>query len=308
MKQLSIKSESFRYVEQSFAEWLDILGYSKQSIYQQPTHIRELFYWLETQKQITQVNQITSKLIKEHYQNIKTRANTRKGGALSNNYLNKHLQALYSFAKYLRQTGKLALADLQIRREEPNSKQIEVLTIQEIKALFNATNQNINNQKQEALAARDKAMLSIFYSCGLRRTEAVSLDLRDIDFDRQIVHVRKGKGYKERFVPLNKTNAKILQEYIYDYRPYFAKDNQKSALFIGCRATRLHGQSLAIRLKVLQQKTDELNLQQKDLNLHTLRHSIATHLLQNGMELKKIQRFLGHSSLESTQIYTHLIK
>jgi len=72
------------------------------------------------------------------------------------------------------------------------------------------------------------------------------------------------------------------------------------------RGTRMKGQSLSLRLKLLQQKTDDIELQQKDISLHTLRHSIATHLLAAGMNLEKISQFLGHSSLESTQIYTHL--
>jgi integrase/recombinase XerD len=100
-------------------------------------------------------------------------------------------------------------------------------------------------------------MISIFYGCGLRRNEGYHLNIPDINFDRRILRVRKGKNYKERLVPFN--------------------------------------------------KTDDIKLQEKNVRLHVLRHSIATHLLQNGMELEKIARFLGHSSLESTQIYTHLV-
>ena len=92
--------------------------------------------------------------------------------------------------------------------------------------------------------------------------------------------------------------------YMYDHRSFFK--NNTEALFISAQGNRMQGQSMAIRLKLLLQKTDTLN--QEEISLHTLRHSIATHLLQAGMSLEKISRFLGHSSLESTQIYTHLIK
>jgi integrase/recombinase XerD len=273
-----------------------------------PIYVRELLHWLETESQVTQITQITTKLIKQHYQNLKHRSNQTKGGGLSNGYLNKHLQALKHFTDYLRQTGKLILPYLEIKQEENNSKAITPLTIEQIKALYQSTKIHPNNQKWEVIAKRDEAMLSIFYGCGLRRNEGCHLDLSDINFDRQILHVRKGKNYKERFVPFNKTNSQILQEYIYDYRPFFLNAKQNNALFLGVKGHRLQTQSMAIRLKLLIQKTDDIELQQQDTSLHTLRHSIATHLLQNGMPLENISKFLGHSSLESTQIYTHLIE
>lgn len=307
MKQLKLKSEAFQYVEKSFKEWIDVLGYAQSTVYQMPNYVRELFYWLENEKKITQINQITTPLIKEHYNNLKNRSNQRRSGALSNNYLNKHLQAFYKFMDYLRQSGRIELPYLEIEREEANPKPIQVLTVEEIKALYQAADQHPNTPKWEAIAARDKAMLSIFYGCGLRRNEGYHLDLSDINFDRQIIHVRKGKNYKERFVPFNKTNSKIIEHYVFDYRPYFSNAKEINALFVSVKGYRMEAQSMLIRLKLLQQKTDDIELQQKDFALHTLRHSIATHLLAAGMGLEKISRFLGHSSLESTQIYTHLI-
>jgi len=308
MKNLPIKSESFQYVEKSFAAWLDILGYAHQTVYQLPVYCRELFYWLETEKKITQLNQITTPLIKEYYDYLKHRTNTKTKGGLSNGYLNKQLQGLYKLMEYLRKSGKLKLPYLEISREESNPKGIEIITIQEISALYKATEPQINTPRWEAIAARDKVMLAILYGCGLRRTEAVSLDLSDVNFDKQIIHVRRGKNYKERFVPFSKNTSKILQDYIYDFRPYFLNAKQLNALFLSVKGYRIDGQSLAIRLKLLIQKTDDIELQQKDISLHTLRHSIATHLLSAGMNLENISKFLGHSSLESTQIYTHLIK
>jgi len=121
------------------------------------------------------------------------------------------------------------------------------------------------------------------------------------------VHVRKGKGYRERFVPITKQGLQHLQNYLYDARPYFMKDKNE-AFLITQTGKRLDGQMMLIRLKQLIQLTANVELQNKDIHLHTLRHSIATHLLQNGMKLERIKEFLGHSSLESTQIYTHFIE
>jgi integrase/recombinase XerD len=149
-------------------------------------------------------------------------------------------------------------------------------------------------------------MLAIYYGCGLRRNEGVCLNVGDINFDRALVHVRKGKNYKERFVPISKASLKYLQDYIYDYRPELLHGSKAEALFLGYYGKRMGGQSLLLRLKYLQQQTENLDLIEKEIGLHTLRHSIATHLLQAGMKLEYIARFLGHGSLESTQIYTHL--
>lgn len=307
MKQLPIKSESFQYVEKSFREWLDILGYAPSTVYGLPNHIRELFYWME-QNDKTQINQIDVPLIKKYYEQLKTRTNTRRGGGLSNSYLNKHLQALYKFSEYLRQSGRLILPYLNIEWETDDTKQIHWLTQEEIKELYKLTYGYNENTRLEAFNARDRAILTIFYGCGLRRNEGYHLDLSDINFDRQILHVRKGKAYKERFVPFNKTNSQYLQEYVYDARPQLTKDGKQNAFFISQRGIRMQTQTMTLRLKLLQQRSDNLELQQKDVRLHVLRHSIATHLLQNGMSLEKIGRFLGHASLESTQVYTHLVE
>jgi integrase/recombinase XerD len=185
---------------------------------------------------------------------------------------------------------------------------IHWLTQEEIKELYKVTYGYNENTNLEPINARDRAMLTVFYGCGLRRNEGYHLDVSDINFDRQILHVRKGKAYKERFVPFNKTNSDYLQEYVYDARPQLIKSGKEEALFISQRGKRMGGQTMALRLKTLQQRSDDLGLQQKDVRLHVLRHSIATHLLQNGMSLENIGRFLGHSSLESTQIYTHLLE
>jgi len=305
MKQLPIHSEPFQYIEKSFKEWLDVQGYSHQTIYQLPIYTRELLHYLETEN-ITQVNQITIQDIKNHYKNLKERTNQRTKGALSNNSLNKHLQALQKFMEYLRKSGRLELPYLKLKREEGNHKSLEVLTEHEIKRLYQSATAQIYTPKWEAIAARDKAMLAILYGCGLRRNETHYLDTSDINYDTNLLHVRKGKGYKERFVPFSKTTKQLLEHYQYDHRNYFMYANQQNAFFLSMKGYRMGGQSMLLRLKLLQQRTDDIDLQHKEITLHTLRHSIATHLLQNGMSLENISTFLGHSSLESTQIYTHL--
>lgn len=306
MKQLPLQNTSFRYLEQSFREWLDILGYAPITVYNLPNLVRELLHYME-QKRYNNIKDLSPQLVHEYYQHLKERSNQRRDGALSNGHLNKHIQALRKFAEYLRKVGRLQLPELPLENEEENQRLVW-LTTDEIQDLFKASyiEHDYNfKELQETFRSRDRAMLAIFYGCGLRRNEGVSLDVPDINFDRSILHVRKGKGYKERFVPINKTSLKHLESYVYDYRPVLLK-SKSEALFMSAYGKRMQGQSLSIRLKQLQGKTENIDLQEKEIGLHTLRHSIATHLLQAGMKLESISRFLGHNSLESTQIYTHL--
>jgi integrase/recombinase XerD len=306
MKCLVVKSPAFQYIENSFGQWLDILGYAKITVYMMPLNIRELFHYLE-QNGITEIAQIEPVHLAHYYNYLKTRKNARRGGGLSNSYLNKQLQAMYKFTEYLRQTGRTTLFVPDIEWEPDDTETIEYLTQDEIKALYNATyGYNEGTPRLELLNSRDRAILTIYYGCGLRRSEGYYLDLHDIDFDRQIIHVRHGKAYKERFVPFSMALMKYLQEYIYDARPQLVANNEEQALFISQKGIRMASFSMGVRLRVLQERSDNVTLQDKNVRLHVLRHSIATHLLQNGMSLENIGRFLGHSSLESTQVYTHL--
>lgn len=311
MKKLLLNNPSFRYLENSFKEWLDVQGYATSTVYNLPLHVRELLHYLETQG-VSQIKELNAKLIENYYQKLKERSNSRRGGGLSNGHLNKHIQALRKFTEYLRKVGRLDIPPVRLGNEETAHK-IIYLTEEEIQLLFKATYEKTDKAPTkseaiyEAIQYRDRAMLAVYYGCGLRRTEGAGLDIGDINFDRSILHVRKGKNYQERLVPISKTNLKHLQDYVYDHRPELLKGRKTEALFIACgTAKRLQGQSLFLRLKNLQYQTGNNDLIEKEIGLHTLRHSIATHLLQAGMKLESISRFLGHGSLESTQIYTHV--
>ncbi len=314
MKQLPVKSPSFQYVERAFKEWLDVLGYADQSVYSMPNYIRELFFFLE-KKGKREVKDITPELIRNYYyDHLKSRGNTRRGGGLGNNHLNKHLQALYKFTDYLRQSGRMTMAPLNIKWEERGTSKVAVFTEGEIRQLYKACELFEENSAvkppwfYQALCLRDRAMLTVFYGCGLRRTEGISLDLSDILWEKELLYVRKGKNYKERFVPLSKSGLKHLETYIYDGRPLLLRSNKEDALFISERGERMQGQTMILRLHLLIARTLDIGVIEKQAGLHTLRHSIATHLLANGMKLEKIKDFLGHDSLESTQIYTHLLE
>jgi integrase/recombinase XerC len=139
-----------------------------------------------------------------------------------------------------------------------------------------------------ALGLRNRALVELVYSAGLRSSEAVGLDLGDVDFEQELVRVR-GKGGKERVVPLGEEAAHLLARYLREARPELAA-GANDALFLSARGRRLDTSTLRRLLP----------------HPHRLRHSFATHLLEGGADLRTIQELLGHSSLSTTQVYSHV--
>jgi site-specific recombinase XerD len=138
------------------------------------------------------------------------------------------------------------------------------------------------------LALRNRALVELVYSAGLRSQEAVDLDLADVDFEQELVHVR-GKGGKERVVPLGEEAARLVAGYLREARPQLAR-GAENALFLSVRGRRLDTSTLRRLLP----------------HPHRLRHAFATHLLEGGADLRTIQELLGHSSLSTTQMYSHV--
>ena len=304
MKKLKLENSSYRTLLSSFKEWLDILGYAETTVYNLPNHIKEFLHHLE-QLQINDIDHVTTKLVTQYYDQLKIRANETRYGALSKSYLNKHQQALKKFKEYLHNHGQKSFYIHLKSENNPTEEKINILTQDEIKELFTACGYS---NKRKPIRVRDKAILTIFYSCGLRRNEAVHLDIKDVLFDKERIYVRKGKNYKERYIPLNQYNLKVLEDYIYEARPELTNARETEALFINHFGNRLEGMSFANRLKAIVAASENKKIIDKNITPHILRHSIATHLLQRNVPLESIKSFLGHSSLESTQIYTHLLK
>lgn len=304
MKHLIINNESYRELLKDFENWLDILGFASTTIYGLPLHLKEFFHYLE-QININTINAIHTNHVTEYYDYLKTRDKKLGEGGLSDSYLNKHQQALFKFREYLQAHNHKGI-NIHLKREEQNQRDsLQVLTQEEIKLLFKATDYS---NSQERICKRDAVILVLLYSCGLRRNEAISLEIKDILFDRERIHVRKGKNYKERFVPINQYNLKIIEEYLYDYRPRFKNHKNTENVLINYRGTPLQGVSLCDRLRAIVRTTNKEAIIQKQITPHCLRHSIATHLMEKGADIETISQFLGHSSLESTQIYTHLLE
>lgn len=152
-------------------------------------------------------------------------------------------------------------------------------------------------------ARRDKAMLELLYATGLRVTELVSLDINDVALESEPVTIRcMGKGDRERILPLHQRPTDELRQYIFHVRPRLVRNRREPALFVNRRGERLTRQGFWLILKTYAR---DANLE-AGITPHTLRHTFATHMLSGGMPLRNVQDALGHASISTTQIYTHL--
>lgn len=279
---------------QAFKEWLQTLGYSEHSIPSLFYHVRDFLLYQE-RNQKSALEQLTATDATGFINELQTLTGVRTKKLYSTGHINKYIQALHLLSRYLRDTGKSDIGFIIERKPQDRSKPTW-LTEQEIQRLYEATANTV-------LGLRDRAMLAVYYGCGLRLNEGINLHTGDILHDKKLLHVRKGKHYKERYVPIAEKNYEELKLYIDYARPQLLQEIKTNDLFIDANKGRaMHKQSLYVRIKRLV----KIAKIKKKVGAHTLRHSIATHLLQSGMKLERIKEFLGHDHLDSTQIYTHL--
>ena len=169
------------------------------------------------------------------------------------------------------------------------------LTVEEVEKFIDSFN------SEKPCDIRDKALFELMYSCGLRVSEICALNIEDIFFDERLVKVT-GKGDKQRLVPMGMRAIQNINEYLNNSRSMLVKSIKQNALFLNFRGERITRKGIWKNLKT---KMQLLGIR-KDVTVHTLRHSFATHLVQNGADIRYVQNFLGHKSINTTEIYTHL--
>lgn len=209
--------------------------------------------------------------------------------------ISNYLSAYKTFYNYYIKLGNIKVNPIDVIDTPKLSKHLPTyLTIEEIDKLLDI---EIN----DAFSARNKSILELLYSSGLRISELIGLEFKNIDLNDCIIRVM-GKGSKERIVPINDVAIHYLKKYVKDYRHLLVKTEQNNYIYLNNHGKKMTRQGV---FKVIKKITLEKGIK-KDVSPHTLRHSIATHMLENGADLRIIQEFLGHSDIGTTQIYTHL--
>lgn len=223
--------------------------------------------------------------IKDFLDNVETTARTKA----------HYLTVFNSFYKYLVFMDKIKSNPCDgIKAPKLEKKLPTYLTNEEIAKLFNI-------RLTKPVDYRNKAILEVMYATGARISEVINLELNQIDFEECIIRV-VGKGKKERIIPLDDVAIEALDNYINNYRPFLIKNETRNYVFLNKNGEKISRQMI---FKILKNLANKVGIT-KEISPHTLRHSFASNLLNNGADLRVIQELLGHENLETTEIYSHL--
>ncbi|SMN11657.1 Site-specific recombinase XerD [uncultured Candidatus Thioglobus sp.] len=206
------------------------------------------------------------------------------------------LTCLRVFYQYLMNTKKIKLNPTAKLHHPKQAQKLPIfLNVEEVDKLLNAPDEKTN------FGLRDRAMLELLYSCGLRVSELINLSYHNIHLNEEYIRIH-GKGNKERMLPMGEIAMDYLAIYEEKSRPFLLKNGQTDAYFLSNRGAGMSRQNFFYIIKGYATKAGI----EKPLSPHTLRHAFATHLVQRGADLRSVQLMLGHSDISTTQIYTHI--
>jgi len=272
-------------------------NYSNDTIISYKNDLTQFFNYLKDYKLLknTDIKYINHKIMRKYIVYLKE--NKYSGRSIS-----RKVSSTRSFFKFIHKEGIINInPTLNLITPKINKKLPYFLYLQEVIKLIEAPS------KKTLFGIRDRAILEVLYGTGIRVRELVNLNIGNIDFTEKIIKVF-GKGSKERILPLSNPSIRAIQEYLENRNLFnknkFTKINDKVALFLNRFGGRLTERSIR-RIIIKYMKISGLN---KKLSPHVLRHSFATHLLGGGADLRSVQELLGHKSLSTTQIYTHITK
>jgi len=299
MKHLPLKSGYYQDLQKKYSLYMERVGYHKQTCKSLSSMTREFFYYLE-EHGVKDLGEVTPKEITEYYGYLKTRPCHRGPGTLSQSMQHMHLWGLRTLFSFLLAEGTISVDPFSILSfPKPQKKERAVLTRAEIEKLYQASE-----------SCKDRALLGLFYGCGLRKSEVEVLNVKDISFRGKLVYVRSGKGKRRRVVPMPDRVIADLKEYYYQERAHILHKQEadtgdpQRAFLLNTGGSRMMGQSFWRRLRYLVLKAGIERPER--VTLHSLRHSIATRLLDGGVSIAQARDFLGHTCLESTQVYTRV--
>ena len=266
-------------------------GLDKNTVVSYERDLKSYTKYLQKVEGITSFHDVTRMHIVNFLHHLKENNKSSKTMA-------RHIASVRSFHQFLLRE-RVVEHDPSVHIETPQAerKLPKVLSIDEVEALLQIP------KATSAFGIRDKAMLELLYATGLRVSELIELNITDVHLTMGFVRCI-GKGNKERIIPLGSLAAEAIQHYIEKGRPELLGKKTAEALFLNHHGNRLSRQGF---WKILKRLAKEANIQ-KELTPHTLRHSFATHLLENGADLRAVQEMLGHADISTTQIYTHVSK
>ncbi|WHY84515.1 site-specific tyrosine recombinase XerD [Neobacillus novalis] len=267
-------------------------GLANNTITSYERDLKNYLHYLKNRESILSLNNVQRVHIVHFLSFLKEQGKSSKTIA-------RHVASIRAFHQFLLR-DKAAEQDPSVLIEPPRHERSipKVLSLQEVEKLLNAPKQN------DHYGMRDKAMLELLYATGMRVSELIGLDIEHVHLTMGFVRCISN-GNKERIIPLGQTASDAIKQFLESGRPHFvAKQHHDNALFLNHQGRRLTRQGF---WKILKKVTNEAGIE-KELTPHTLRHSFATHLLENGADLRAVQEMLGHADISTTQIYTNVTK
>jgi integrase/recombinase XerD len=298
--EIIVIDEGYRKLSERFYQHQKQLGYNSRSNRAKTGYLREFLQWLE-QQGLLNIAQVQAPEISRYHAYISCRPSKQDAGTLDPKTIHSHMRVVRDFFEMLLQNVELPVnptSALQFPYPQTSPKR-SIATQEEIGQLY-----------EVAETAQERALLSLAYGCGLRVAELVSCNIEDVRLREKILIVPQGKGNKRRVVPLSNGVVKDLSDYYYNEREALTNGRDykqgSSAFMLHTRGGRMQKGTCNKILKALIERTESKQLTAKQLTIHSLRHSIATHLLEQGVAVEQVRLFLGHSQLETTQLYTHI--
>lgn len=279
-----------------YLEHLEVRGYSPHSVRSEAASLRVFLGWA-AERGLVRLDEVTVSVL-ERYQRFLYRYRTSNDRPLSFRTQRDRLQVLKRFYRYLVRQRILAMSPAELLEAPRAEKRIPrgVLSVEEVERVL------AQPATGTVTGLRDRAILETFYSTGIRRQEAIDLELYDVDLDNGTLLVRQGKGKKDRLIPLGRRAALWIAKYVEEARPALAGEPDDSTLFLTHHRTRFSPENMS---KVVRTALDGAGITKKGC-CHMFRHTMATLMLEGGADLRFIQAMLGHGSITSTQVYTQV--
>lgn len=267
----------------NYKKELQTLGYSESIVRNYPKYVA---YFLEFTHEL--LEKISQEQIKIYFEYLSQRPNKRRIGKLSESYIHSQKLAIKGFFEYLQRTNQIKENPFNLKLKSPKHQERIILTQNEIQQLYKTTK-----------TPEETIILHLCYGCGLRRSEVINLNKKDIDLDKKLLYIRKGKNKKRRVMPITETIILDFNKYLLN-----TENSNEVAFLVNRKGNRMSGNIIYQTFKNLLKRTK--NIDENNYCLHSLRHSIATHLLENEMNVEMVRDFLGHSQLSTTQLYTRI--
>jgi integrase/recombinase XerD len=287
---------SFSEFIEKYKQHLLVLNYAERTIESHVFYLNRFMAWLH-ERNVTEITAVTKSHVQDYQTHLYEQMN-RDGEPITPRTQNTALSIVKIFFRFLRENDYLASDPARDVTYAKTPKRLprSILSGSEAKKVIHAPN------TRTALGYRDRTILEVLYSTGIRRQELVNLTVQDVDYQEGFVRVNNGKGSKDRVVPIGKIACRYIENYVKQVRPMLAKDPHENHLFLSILGASPCFSTIS---DIVKKHTRKAKIK-KTVTPHTFRHTCATHMLRNKANIRHLQELLGHASLESTQVYAHV--